>query len=93
MNLTLLSTFYILQLDLIKNETTYLQKKYDIAAGREKIISLFATADIWEIFRFYATSLVMGHQKKVIAKFIVACPSQYDPVADRFVPGIGVDSD
>jgi hypothetical protein len=43
-------------------------------------------ADAWEVFRFYASSLVMGCHGKTISKFITAHPSLYDPMADRFVP-------
>jgi len=58
------------------------------STDRKSAVSLFARpgADVWEIFRFYATSLVIGLHEKNVSEFISACPSAYDPSADRFVP-------
>lgn len=81
---------------LIKKEALGLIGKHKNAADPEGSLSILSPAcfssiscDVWEVFRFYAGSLVMGCHKKTISKFITAHPSLYDPVADRFVPGPG----
>ncbi|MCP4719503.1 MAG: hypothetical protein GY860_08615 [Desulfobacteraceae bacterium] len=81
---------------LVKEETLDLEKKYKALAIQKKAISLFFApkANVWEIFRFYATSLISGHYGlisergpgKAILEFIASYPSTYDPMADRFVP-------
>jgi len=73
----------------LKDETLVLRKKYKVFADRQKAISLLGSeADAWEIFRFFATSLLAGRHGKGVSKFIIACPSKYDPIADRFVPKV-----
>ena len=77
----------------LKEETLRLQKKYTPLADREKAISLLGAEgdagkikDAWEIFRFFATALLAGRHGEGILEFTNACPSKYDPRADRFVP-------
>ncbi|MCP3944824.1 MAG: hypothetical protein GY710_25555 [Desulfobacteraceae bacterium] len=74
---------------LLKEESLNLEKKHGPMATRKKAISLFcaAGADVWEIFRFYATCLIMDHHKENITQFITTHPSRYDIGADRFIPG------
>ncbi len=73
---------------LVKEETLGLQKKIGPLASREKPGSLFCASpdNAWEYFRFYATSLLIGLYGKSISEFILAYPSKYDALADRFVP-------
>ncbi|MBA3009442.1 MAG: hypothetical protein KKF12_03965 [Proteobacteria bacterium] len=75
---------------LNRAETLSLEKKYGPAAARENGVSLFSLPKIpvWEIFRFYANSLVNGRQKETVETFIRSCPSEYDPLKDRFVKTI-----
>ncbi|MBU0973024.1 MAG: hypothetical protein KKC20_20435 [Proteobacteria bacterium] len=72
---------------LNRAETLSLEKKYGLKAARETAVTLFSlpNAPVWEIFRFYANSLVNGRQKESVKKFIGSCPSEYDPAKDRFV--------
>ncbi len=81
----------------LKEETLGLDKKYNpldlknamSLLGSEKNAREMKDAreiDAWEIFRFFATSLLTGRHEKVISQFITSCPSKYDPIADRFVP-------
>lgn len=79
---------------LIQSQALGLEKKYGARLVREGAASLFNSASFnsppdaaWEIFRFYATALVLGCHEKGLAQFIADRPSRYDPVADRFVPG------
>jgi len=72
----------------LREETLRLQKKYTPLADHQKTISLLdSEADAWEIFRFFATSLLAGRHGEGVSEFITAYPSKYDPIADRFVPG------
>ncbi len=69
---------------LLREETAGLQKKY-----KKKILVsqvLHSQDNPWELFRFYATALLIGHQKKSISDFTTSCPSKYDALADRFIP-------
>ena len=42
--------------------------------------------DSFDVFRFYVFTLLNKTNDNSIIKFIKACPSNYDPVADLFVP-------
>lgn len=79
---------------LIQSEALDLEQKYGQILVREDPVSLFNSALLesspdaaWNIFRYCAVSRVMGQYEKEIDPFITAFPSQYDSVADRFVPG------
>jgi hypothetical protein len=73
---------------LLGEESAMLQKKYDSPAAQKTLVSQFSHSqdNPWELFRFYATALLIGRQEKPISNFIAACPSKYDPLADRFIP-------
>lgn len=73
---------------LLREETAGLQKKYSSLRTREPLVSQFSTPHLnpWELFRFYATSLIIGRHGKSISDFTTSCPSKYDTLADRFVP-------
>ena len=73
---------------LLGKETAMLQKKYNVPGTRETLLSQFSHSQLipWERFRFYATSRLVGLHVKPISDFIAACPSEYDPLADRFIP-------
>jgi hypothetical protein len=76
---------------LLRKETADLQKKYGSLAAGKTAVSLFSHPHVnpWELFRFYAASLVIGCHEKSVSEFIAARPAAYDPVSDRFVPVIG----
>ena len=74
---------------LIEKEISDLRKKYTVSADPKKKVIYFLKdpqVDTWEIFRFYAGSMIMGFHSKSISRFIADFPSRYDPMADRFVP-------
>jgi hypothetical protein len=72
---------------LLGEEITLLQKKYGSPAAQKNLVSQFSHQDTpWELFRFYATALLIGRHEKSISDFIASCPSKYDALADRFIP-------
>ena len=73
---------------LLGEEIALMQKKYSSPAARQTLISQFfhSQDNPWELFRFYATALLMGRHEKSILEFTTSCPSKYDALADRFVP-------
>lgn len=75
---------------LLGEEITLLQKKYSSPAAQHPLVSQFfySQTNPWELFRFYATALLIGRHEKSISDFTTACPSKYDALADRFVPVI-----
>lgn len=73
---------------LLGKETAMLQKKFNFPGTRETLFSQCSHSQdkSWELFRFYATSRLIGLHAKPISNFIAACPSKYDALADRFIP-------
>jgi hypothetical protein len=73
---------------LLGEEIALLQKKYSSPVPRQPLVSqFFHSQDTpWELFRFYATALLMGLHGTAVSDFIASCPSKYDALADRFVP-------
>jgi hypothetical protein len=74
---------------LLKEETDRLQTKYSSPARKEPLVSQFSTPQLnaWELFRFYATSLLVGRHETAVLEFTTRWPAQYDALADRFLPG------
>jgi hypothetical protein len=74
---------------LLRQETAELQVKYGALPTQEPLVSQFSNPcfDSWELFRFYATSLVVGRHETAVSDFITICPAEYDALADRFVRG------
>jgi len=71
---------------LVKEEALRLQKQITpMSAGS---LSAGQGADLWKIFRFYATSLTMGLNGEAVSEFIRSYPSRYDSFADYFVPAM-----
>ena len=71
---------------LLRQETADLQTKYGFPPPQENLASQFSRPNAWELFRFYATSLLVGRHGKAVSDFTTGCPSRYDALADRFVP-------
>ncbi len=73
---------------LLGEEIALLQKKYGSPAAQKTLVSQFSHSqdNPWELFRFYATALLIGRHEKSISDFTTSCPSKYDALADRFIP-------
>jgi len=65
---------------LLAEEIALLQKKYSSPTARQTLVSQFfhSRNNPWELFRFYATALLIGRHGKTISDFTTSCPSKYD---------------
>ena len=75
---------------LTREEFQGLQQPAAAQRSLVPLIELFSdnTQDAWQIFRFYALSLVHGQDTAHADRFLAQWPSQYDPGQDRFVPAV-----